>query len=317
MDKFLIPQGLKKGDSIGVISPSDLIESDYLDKSIEIVRSWGLKVVLGEHVYDQEEGFAAGTAEDRYSDLKKMVLDKEIKMIWCSSGGFAATQLWPLIEDDLIVCLKKSPKTIMGYSDICILTHLWFRNRVGSIHGPNFSGFSDLDNESQEWTRKMLFDEIENNKQLIENGSVLNEGISRGRLLCSNLDSLVACFGTKYDPFDSGEEDLILGIEEYEQYKSDIQRQIDMIMNHKRSFRIKGFVLGKFRNLKFDAEYSSWYLKNEISEIITKRIKAVEKTIPIISWSNFGHIGDRFLSLKNGLEVELRAKGDQSGLIEI
>jgi len=108
-----------------------------------------------------------------------------------------------------------------------------------------------------------------------------------------------------------------LGFEEYEQFKSDIQRQIDMIMNHKKAFRIKGVILGKFRNLKFDEEYSDWYSRNETWEIISKRIAAVDNKIPIITWSNFGHIGNRFIALENGIWVELVSKGGESTLRKI
>ena len=314
MVNFILPAHLEMGDSIGVISPSDFIEAKDIEKSLSIVESWGLKVVLGDYVYDQEEGFAAGAAKNRFEDLKKMVFDEEIKMIWCTLGGFAATQLWPFIDEAFVENLRKNPKMIMGYSDVCILSNLWFRNGVGSVHGTNLAGLSDLDSESQGWTRKLLFGEIDNNKPLLSDGVAINEGRAKGRLLCSNLDSLVTCFGTKFDPLDYGDDDLILGIEEFEQFKSDIQRQIDMIMSHKKANRIKGFVLGKFRNLKFDEEYSDWYTKNETWEIIAKRITAVNKDLPIITWSNFGHVGDRFIAFRNGIEVGLVSSGETSTL---
>lgn len=313
----MLPPHLKIGDVIGIISPSDLIERNDLDNSLKIIKSWGLKTQLGDHVYDQEEGFAAGSAEDRFEDLIKMVLDEKIKMIWCSAGGFAATQLWPFIDQLFIDKLRNNPKFIMGYSDICILSHLWFKNGVGSIHGPNFSGFSGLDEESQRWTKKLLFGGLNDKVPMISDGVAIKEGVATGRLLCTNLDSLVACFGTNFDPFDDSDDNLILGLEEYEQFKSDIQRQIDMIMNHKKAFRIKGVILGKFRNLKFDEEYSDWYSRNETWEIISKRIAAVDNKIPIITWSNFGHIGNRFIALENGIWVELVSKGGESTLRKI
>ena len=317
MVDFIIPEHLKKGDSIGVISPSDFIELKDIEKSLSIVKSWGLEVILGDHVFDQEDEFAAGAASDRFDDLKKMICDKKIKMIWCTLGGFAATQLWPFVDEKFTGELRRNPKMIMGYSDICILSHLWFQTGIGSVHGTNLAGLSDLDGESQEWTRKLLFGEIDKSVPLISDGMAMVEGVAKGRLLISNLDSLVTCFGTKFDPFDYGDDDLILGLEEFEQFKSDIQRQVDMIMNHKKANRITGIVLGKFRNLKFDEEYSKWYLKNETWEIIAKRIAAVNKDIPVITWTNFGHVGDRFIAFKNGVIVEMVANGDRSSLVEI
>src|SRR3989344_6798285 len=110
MVNFILPAHLEMGDSIGVISPSDFIEAKDIEKSLSIVESWGLKVVLGDYVYDQEEGFDAGAAKNRFEDLKKMVFDEEIKMIWCTLGGFAATQLWPFIDEAFVENLRKNPK---------------------------------------------------------------------------------------------------------------------------------------------------------------------------------------------------------------
>ena len=125
--------------------------------------------------------------------------------------------------------------------------------RIVSIQGPNFSGIIDKDQKSQDWLRRMLFGETG-----LEIGSEANwgsfiSGQAEGKLLVSNLDSLVATLGTRFDPLMHGAGDLVLGLEEWWIEKSTLQRQIDMILNHKRADRIKGIILGRFIGI---GEYS-------------------------------------------------------------
>lgn len=48
------PEALKKGDTIGVIAPSDPITEDEIEdikKSVKLVEDLGLKVKFGKHAY--------------------------------------------------------------------------------------------------------------------------------------------------------------------------------------------------------------------------------------------------------------------------
>lgn len=48
------PEALKKGDTIGVIAPSDPITEDEIEdikKSVKLVEDLGLKVKFAKHVY--------------------------------------------------------------------------------------------------------------------------------------------------------------------------------------------------------------------------------------------------------------------------
>ena len=318
MKDFVKPAALMKGDVVGVIAPSDAIEKKYIKDNIKLVQDWGLKTKLGKHLYSMVGDFAAGTPEERREDILKMIDDPEVKVIWAAEGGYAATEVLPVFSKEVIQKLRQNPKWFIGYSDVCVLLNALMSFRIASIQGPNFSGIIDKDQKSQDWLRRMLFGETG-----LEIGSEANwksfiSGQAEGKLLVSNLDSLVATLGTRFDPLMHGSGDLILGLEEWWIEKSTLQRQIDMILNHKRASRIKGIILGRFIGIG-EYSYPAWGKKVTAESLIEGRVRFSGAGILLAQLSDFGHSISQnwleekfpklarpqtFLALPNGIKVK-------------
>ena len=318
MKDFVKPAALMKGDVVGVIAPSDAIEKKYIKDNIKLVQDWGLKIKLGKHLYSMVGDFAAGTPEERREDILKMIDDPEVKVIWAAEGGYAATEVLPVFSKEVIQKLRQNPKWFIGYSDVCVLLNALMSFRIASIQGPNFSGIIDKDQKSQDWLRRMLFGETG-----LEIGSEANwksfiSGQAEGKLLVSNLDSLVATLGTRFDPLMHGSGDLILGLEEWWIEKSTLQRQIDMILNHKRASRIKGIILGRFIGIG-EYSYPAWGKKVTAESLIEGRVRFSGAGILLAQLSDFGHSISQnwleekfpklarpqtFLALPNGIKVK-------------
>ncbi len=304
------PRKLAVGDMVVIVALSDAVERRYLFEGVKLLESWGLKVKFSKNIFENEYNFAAGSSAHRWSDLIDAVNDSSIRAVWASNGGYAATQLWPLMDKVFFEKVKTEPKWFIGYSDVCTILNALAANRIVNIHGPNLSGLPYWDFESQEWVRKMLFGDVNRDTMMVWNWKAVVFGKAVGRLLVSNLDTLITGFGTKFDPLENGSGDLILGIEEYFQFKSHIQRQIDMVINHRKANRIKGIIVGRFSNFLRDKGYKEWEKHNSILKIIKDRIGAVSN-IPIVSLSDFGHpvnggrLPETFLGLPNGIRALL------------
>lgn len=304
------PLRLSVGDIVRVVAPSDAVEKKYLFEGVGLLESWGLRVKFSKHIFENEYGFAAGNPADRWSDLIDAVNDSQAKAIWASNGGYAATQLWPLMDEDFFEKIRANPKWFIGYSDICTVLNALMVKKVVTIHGPNLSGLPYWNIRSQDWIRKILFGDISIGMVTAWTWKAVVPGKAMGRLLISNLDTLITGFGTKFDALEKGRSDLILGIEEYFQFKSHIQRQIDMVINHRKASRIKGIIVGRFSNFLRDKDYKEWEKYNSILKIIEDRISAISN-IPIVSLSDFGHSikgGEKpetFLGLPNGIRALL------------
>ena len=104
---MIIPEKLKVGDKIGVISSARKITKEELKPAIKTLESWGFKVVLGKNLFKEDDQFS-GTIEQRAADLQGMIDDNSIKAILCARGGYGTVQIIDYIN---FTNLKKNPKS--------------------------------------------------------------------------------------------------------------------------------------------------------------------------------------------------------------
>lgn len=311
------PVALQVGDTVGVIAPSDAVEKKSLEVSAEIVRKWGLKIKYGKHIYSKVGDFSAGTAEERIEDLKTMIYDSDVKMIWCASGGYAATEILPALTRDAIDQLRKTPKLFIGYSDVCLILNALTSFKFVSLMGPTLWGLSEWDKYSQEMLRKIIFGEMVEGIDDKAKWRPEISGTAEGQIVASNLETLIFSFGTKFDPFMYGNSPIVLVLEELDIDKSTLQRQIDIVLSHKRAKRIVGVVIGRMTNIR-EMGYPKWGQKVTVQGLITARVKKLG--IPLSFCQDFGHAewdygpfapikhlfsNRRFLAVPNGVKARL------------
>jgi muramoyltetrapeptide carboxypeptidase len=85
----IIPQCLKCGDTIGVVSPSDPIIpaiKQQLDSGIEFLKNQGFNIELAPQALSNTLGYSA-TAQEKADDINQMFAAQHIKTIICSQGG--------------------------------------------------------------------------------------------------------------------------------------------------------------------------------------------------------------------------------------
>src|SRR3989344_2211678 len=328
MSRYVKPPKLKPGDTIGIVAPSDAVERQYVQNGLKVLKSWGLKTKLGNHLFSHVGDFAAGTAEERREDIVKFIKDPEIKGIWAAAGGYAATEVLSLFKKEIVEELKKSPKWFLGYSDVCCILNALMSFKIVSVHGPNFGGLPFWDEKSLKWLRSILFGE----DSVLELGSdfiwkPLVYGEAEGRLLVSNLDSFIATLGTKYDPLMHGSDSIILGLEEWWIEKSTLQRQVDTILNHKRFNRVKGVLLGRFEGIG-EQTYPEWGKRVTAESLIESRVRISGVGLPLVVFPNFGHVEEpnfirrifpvkknTFISLPNGISAKLTVESSSANLL--
>ena len=126
------PPYLKKGDTIGITAPAGCFSEPEIGPAVEMIRSWGFPVVFGKHLFKRRHSFA-GTDKQRAEDLQEMLDNPDIKAVLCARGGYGTIRIIGKLR---FANLLKSPKWIIGYSDITVL-HAALQQCVGmeSIHG--------------------------------------------------------------------------------------------------------------------------------------------------------------------------------------
>lgn len=320
------PYCLKTGDTVGVVAPSDAVDKHGVERSAEIVKKWGLKVKYGKHVFAHVGDFMAGTAEERMEDLKAMIFDPEIKAIWAASGGYAATEVLPVFTPEVIGQLKAHPQWFIGYSDVCLILNVLTSFKLVSIMGPGLWGLAEWDRQSQETLRQMLVGETVVAIGPNHKWKAGSTGEAEGQLVASNLEGLIYSFGTRFDPFMYGEGNILLALEELDIDKSTLQRQIDIVLSHKRSKRIKGVIVGRLTNIK-EVAYPQWGQRVTPQGLVTTRVKKFG--VPFAFLDDFGHaewdygrlssvkkyfMNRRFLPLPNGIRAKLTVSAAETKL---
>ena len=127
---LVMPEALKPGDKIAIISPASTPGNDNPDKAAATLRAWGFEPVIGPHALTKCHTYA-GTIEERSADLRWALNDPEIKAIVCTRGGYGSAMLLdPMTREDF----NRHPKWIVGYSDITALHSAMVCSGVMSLH---------------------------------------------------------------------------------------------------------------------------------------------------------------------------------------
>ena len=144
---------LKKGDIVGVIAPSSKIDEDDLEvinNSVLLMESTGLKVKFGKNAFKNTLGYGA-TPKEKAEDINDMFADKEVKLIFCVSGGFSSNTVFEYLDYDLI---KNNPKPLCGFSDSTSLENvIYSKTGVITFNGPTFKALTS-------WATPYAYEEV-------------------------------------------------------------------------------------------------------------------------------------------------------------
>ena len=272
-----IPGKINIGDKIGIISTARKISLEELNTSIEILESWGLKVVLGQFLFEEDNQFA-GTVEQRTVDLQNMIDDDSIRAILCARGGYGTVQIIDNIDFSNLI---KTPKWIIGYSDVTVLHSHVNRLRVATLHATMPINFSKSTQKSLKSFQQAVF-KMQNNIEL-QSHRFNRLGKVEAEIVGGNLSILYSLLGSKSDVNTAGK---ILFIEDLDEYLYHIDR---IMINMKRNGKfqeLKGMIIGEMRDMN-DNDIS---FGKTVEEIILTHISGY--TFPICFGFPSGHLDD-------------------------
>ncbi|WP_079480228.1 S66 peptidase family protein [Halobacillus salinus] len=240
---MIIPERLKKGDTIAVIAPAGPPDPVKLREGLEYFKEVGLCVQFGRFLFDQE-GYLAASDPKRLDDFHQAFADPSIKGVICVRGGYGTARMAPFINYSLI---RNNPKVFWGYSDITYLHGAIQKfSRLSTFHGPMIA--SDLLEEKQVSDTIRSFNQLfeptevcfDNSPQTL---SVLQHGIGRGRLVGGNLTLVADSVGT---PYQWETENSILLLEEVSEPVYRIDAMLQQLKQAGVFRHIQGVVLGDF-----------------------------------------------------------------------
>jgi muramoyltetrapeptide carboxypeptidase len=117
------PPRLQRGDTIGIVTLGSPLAADIINDRINNLRSMGFNVILGQYVYSQN-GFLAGSDQQRAADLMRMFENNQVKMILPTRGGVGVAGILSYLDYPSI---QRNPTIISGYSDITVLLNVLYQ----------------------------------------------------------------------------------------------------------------------------------------------------------------------------------------------
>lgn len=304
---MLIPPKLKIGDNLRIISPSkslSVVPDNFRKNAYNILTDLGLNISYSKNAFEIDS-FESSSIASRISDINDAFLDKSIKGILTSCGGFNTNQLLKYIDFDLI---KKNKKILCGFSDISVLLNaIYTKTGMITYYGPNFAvfGLKEKDNYTIDYFKKCVFENkpidvkpsdyyYEESwykkyykKELYKNNGpiVINPGNMNGTIIGGNVGTFYLLNGTEYMPKFNNKILFLEDDQEGTDLSYNFDRHLVSLTQQKGFDKIKGIVIGRFEN---DSKITIDRLKQII------KTKEELKNIPIIANVDFGHTNPCF-----------------------
>lgn len=292
--KVIMPEYLKKGDTVGILATARKIDLATLQPGIKLLESWGLNVVIGKTI-GKEQNQLAGPDWQRATDFQEMLDNPNIKAIWAAKGGYGTVRIVDRINFDNF---KKKPKWVIGFSDVTVM-HSHINNMdIGTLHAIMAISAKSATPEAIESFRKALFGE--KLEYHIPHHSFNKNGKATGELVGGNLSVLYSIQGSESAVDMNGK---ILFLEDLDEYLYHIDR---MMMNLKRNGSLKGLkgiIIGGMTSMN-DNDIPWGHDSLEIIQDIVKDLN-----IPVSYNFPAGHIKDnRALILGKTVTFEVNDK---------
>ncbi|MBU4054108.1 MAG: LD-carboxypeptidase [Proteobacteria bacterium] len=283
---MMIPEPLKKGDTIGILAPASPFDPIRLEQGVSLISAMGFKTAIPKELYGSN-GYLSAPDAIRADHIHRYFSNKNIKAIVCARGGYGSIRILSLLDYDLI---GKNPKIFMGFSDITLLLAAFY-SKCGLVtfHGPMVATLPSSDPVS----RESFFNSLTLSSPLemsLAEGVVICHGKAMGPLMGGNLTNLCHLMGTPFQPDSRGH---ILFLED----RGEALYRIDRMLTHLRLAGflngIRGLILGAFEGC---GDYEA------IMGLADEMCGGGE--IPIFAGLGSGH-GKRNLTLPMGLPAVL------------
>ncbi len=283
--KTLTPKALRKGDTIGLISPSShCAYPDKIGQAIGYLENNGYQVKPSRHLncIDTDPAIAD---QQKLHDLHEMFLDPAIKAIICLRGGAGASRLLKKINYDLIAA---NPKIVVGYSDITALSlALFAKTGLISFSGPMLATelYKPTPYTEEHFWGMLTSPAYALSLQNYTDHPItcIRAGSAEGILVGGNLSVLSSMIGTPYLP---ALNDSLLFLEDINEPAYRIDRMLSHLDNAGLLAQCKGLLFGQFGN---DAENTK--AENFRQQHIFKYYsQETHSNGPVMRGLSYGHI---------------------------
>ncbi len=292
------PRFLQKGDRLRIVATARKVSAKELAPALQILEDWGLEVVLGKHIYAEENQFAGNDAE-RAADLQAALNDPECAAILFARGGYGTVRIIDAISWENFI---KHPKWLIGYSDLSVIHNTLQNLGFASLHAIMPLEFATNSPESLRLLREALFGK----SYTIETGAhpFNRAGKVTGEVVGGNLSMLYSCLGSSTALDTDGK---ILFLEDLDEYLYHIDRMMFNLRRNGYLNDIQALIIGTMSDMNDNAIPFG----ESAEEIIARHAQDYE--FPLAFGLPIGH-SSHHLPLVLGEKVTLEINSDAATL---
>lgn len=283
------PNKLSEGDTIGILSPSYILNQANIQPALDKLQEKGFKLKIAKNTFRDTYGYAA-TPEERAEDFNSLVSDNEVKML-LFGGGEVCNEILPLVDFSLI---SKNPKIICSYSDsTTILNAITSLSGIVTFYGQSLRTFLNLTEYNYQCFKSAFCSEA---VPVFKSNSVLetiNEGKSEGTLIGGYLINFALMLNGNYLKYDTNKK-YILFVEDYIGFNAPaaISKYFSHIEQSGLMNCVTGIIFGYY------SKEAAPMLNGILARLASKY------NIPVIKCDDFGH-GTNNAIIPIGLNAEI------------
>jgi len=232
------PKALPAGGTVALVAPAAAVERERLEAGAARWRETGFEVVYRTDILARDR-YLAGNDRRRADELMTYAEDPSVDAIVCVRGGYGAQRVIPLLDPAVF---HRTRKPVVGFSDITALL-LWLRRRAGLVafHGPMVGANGKWTSSDLETLQATLTGRAE--CPVRWRGAAGAGASVRGQLIGGSLTTLLASFGTPWEPDTRG---AILLLEDVGERPYRIDRMLTQLQLAGKVDGIAGVGVGHF-----------------------------------------------------------------------
>lgn len=281
------PPYLQPGDKVALVSPAGIIDSEYIENAVQVLRSWELNPIIGMHATSQH-GYFAGTDDERMKDMQWALDDDDIHGIFCTRGGYGSLRIVEKLDYSKF---QGNPKWLIGFSDITVFHSKLNKLGIESMHAAMPKSYQTTDPEALRRLKNFLFGRI--SSYVIPPHPLNREGFVQAELVGGNL-SLIHCLHSSI--VECKHQSAILFIEDVGENLYAIDRMMQSLKLAEKFNKLQGLIVGSFSDMK-----GANFGKNAY-EIIQEAVEGYE--YPVCFGFPAGHTAENY-PLIMGANIQL------------
>jgi muramoyltetrapeptide carboxypeptidase len=295
-------RALRAGDLIGVAAPAGPVDEARLKRGVAELERMGFATRLGTGVLERR-GFTAGSVETRVRQLHELFADPGVAGVACARGGAGIIQLLPQLDRAL---LARSPKPLLGYSDVTLLHLEMERLGLPSLHGPMVArelceGEAGYDAAS---LRHALTGEGTPYASEPDDILALADGAAEGILRGGCLSLLAGVAGTPWARR-GGHERTLLFLEDVDERPYRIDRMLRQLRASGAFEGVGGVVFGDMKGCAPSIEDDY-----RLEDVLLEALAGLD--VPIALGLSSGHTSHPHVTLPLGVRARLECRGGEA-----